>query len=167
MTQTLILLRHAKAEPWTPGCDDFARVLSTRGRKHMDSLAGWIQGALPEPDAVLCSTSARTRETLDPLFGAWPELKARTHYLDAIYEATTGRLHALAEQAFEQVDSLLMVGHNPGFVHLAQSVLRDDDARRIAKMATGTLGVFEFDQGYVEGAGHGRLRHWVTRNQLD
>lgn len=167
MTQTLYLLRHAKAEPWTPGCDDFSRVLSKRGRKHMDSLAGWIQRVLPEPDAALCSTSARTRETLNPLFAAWPELAARTHYLDAIYEATTGRLHALAEQAFEQVDSVLMVGHNPSFEHLAMSVLRGTDARRINKMATGTLGVFEFEQGYSEDAGQGQLRHWITRKQFD
>lgn len=167
MTQILYLLRHAKAEPWTPGCDDFSRVLSNRGRRHMGSLAGWMQGELPEPDAVLCSTSARTRETLDPLFASWPELAARTHYLDAIYEATTGGLHALVEQAFEQVDSLLMVGHNPGFEHLALSILCDADARQIAKMATGTLGVFEFEQGYREDAGQGQLRHWITRKQFD
>lgn len=166
MTQSLYLLRHAKAEPWFPGCDDFARVLSDRGQSHMALLSRWMASHIEEPDAVLCSTSARTRGTLAPILEVWPGLAERTRYLDEIYEASTGRLHSLAEQAFEQVDQVLMIGHNPGFEYLATSVLRDRDANRIGKMATGTLGQIDFNGGYSSDCGQGVLRHWVTRKNL-
>jgi len=166
MKQTLYLLRHAKAEPWTPGCDDFNRPLSNKGREHMEKLSRWMIQHLSRPDAVLCSTSSRTRGTLEPLLNAYAEPEPATHYLDAIYEATAGRLHGLAEQSFERFNAVLMVGHNPGFENLLFSLLVDQDSGRIGKMATGSLGVIEFGAGYQADFGHGVLRHWVTRKSL-
>jgi phosphohistidine phosphatase len=166
MSQTLYLLRHAKAEPWQPGSDDFARRLNEKGAAHARALAQWMRESLPEPDAALCSSSARTRETLAPMLDVWPSLSDRSHYLDAIYEATTGRLHGIAEEGFGQVDRILMVGHNPGFESLVCALLGDRDAARIGKMPTGALAVIEFKNSYESDAGAGLLRHWLTRKNL-
>lgn len=164
--QSLYLLRHAKAEAWTPGCHDFGRELNERGHAHMANLSRWMHDALPEPDLILCSTSARTRETLAPILQIWPAAESRTRYLDDIYEATNGQLLALADAAFETADRLLMVGHNPGFEHLANALLRDQDAASIGKMATGTLAVIDFENGYAADCGAGVLRHWIRRKDL-
>lgn len=164
--QTLYLLRHAKAEAWHPGCHDFGRQLNERGRVHTAKLSRWMQDALPEPDLILCSTSARTRETLELILQIWPATEARTRYLDEIYEASNGQLMALADTAFDTADRLLMVGHNPGFEHLAQALLRDQDAASMGKMATGTLAVIDFENGYTADRGEGVLRHWIRRKDL-
>ncbi|NND45071.1 MAG: histidine phosphatase family protein [Xanthomonadales bacterium] len=166
MTQSLYLLRHAKSQPWTPGCDDFSRRLNDRGQSHARDLSLWMRDHLEQPDLVLCSGSVRTRETLAPILEAWPGLAQATQYTDDIYEATTGSLHGLAAAGFERADRLLMVGHNPGFENLATAVLTGEDANRITKMPTGTLAVIAFAESYDEDAGEGSLVHWVTRKSL-
>ena len=166
-SQFLYLLRHAKAEPWYPGVNDFARPLSDRGVHHMERLAVWAEQALAPPQLVLCSPSTRTRETLDPLLNTWLGLQSVIRYEPKIYEATAGGLQGLVEAAFEETNSLMLVGHNPGFEYLALSVMNDADAQRISKMATGSLAVIEFRDGWAQGAGNGRLIHWVRRRDLD
>lgn len=166
MNQTLYLLRHAKAEPWYPGVNDFGRPLSDKGNRHMANLCPWAVEHIEAPEAVLCSSSVRTRETLDPFLNIWPGIEDRTSYLDEIYEASTGSLHELAQQAFQSASRVMMVGHNPGFEYLALAVLRNTDADGITKMATGTLAVIEFQGGYEVDAGDGELRHWVTRKDF-
>ncbi len=165
MSQTLYLLRHAKAVPWGYS-DDFNRELAPRGQKHMARLAGWLEANLAPPELELCSSSARTRETLAPLLERWPVAENRISYTDAVYHASAGMLHSLAEEAFESVDSLLMVGHNPGFESMAFHFMNPAETRAIYKMATGTLGVFRFPDGYSVDAGNVELVHWKTRKNL-
>ncbi len=164
--QTLYLLRHAKAVPWLPGIDDFSRSLSQRGRSHMAALSGWVQRELAPPGAVLCSPSARTRETLEPLLDTWPISDPAVVYLPQIYEASTAMLFELASDAFQAADIVLMVGHNPGFELLALDVMRSSDAGPIHKMPTGTLAVIDFERGWSLDAGQGGLRHWIRRRDL-
>lgn len=166
MTQTLYLLRHAKAEPWMPGINDFARKLSERGLEHMHHLSRWALASLSEPEVVLCSSSNRTRETLEPFFKTWTDLPSHTNYMDEIYEGSTGTLHSMAEKFFERSETVMMIGHNPGFEHLATSLMRDQDSAQISKMATGTLAVIEFPAGYEIDCGEGVLREWITRRNL-
>lgn len=166
MKQSLYLLRHAKAEPWYPGVVDFNRELSDRGREHMTLLCHWLPRNLAEPSVVLCSPSARTRETLEPVFDVWPDLYQRTEYVDKIYEGSTGTLHRIAERAFESSPTVMMVGHNPGFESLAHAVLSDQNGRSLQRMSTGTLAVIEFPEGYAASCGEGRLVHWVKRKDL-
>ena len=164
--QSLYLLRHAKAEPWVPGINDFKRILSDRGNHHVQRLTHWAAGLLDPPEVVLCSPSARTRGTLAPFTDAWPTLRDITHYLPEIYDATSGMLRALAEEGFAATDSLMIIGHNPGFEYLALGVMRDEDAAGITKMPTGTLAVIDFENGWLQDSGRGVLRHWIRRKDL-
>ena len=164
--QTLYLLRHAKAEAWQPGVDDHARVLADRGRRHADALADWMHRELAPAGQVLCSPSARTRETLAPLLQRQPGLQAVTTFHPGIYEASTGQLERLAAHAFQHCSVLLMVGHNPGFEMLMHATLANGELEGIHKMATGTLAVMDFDPGWEQALGEGRLRHFVTRHDL-
>jgi len=166
MSQTLMLLRHAKAVPWHPGIDDFSRVLAERGRQHARRLAAWLGERLEAPGEALCSPSARTLGTLEPLLETWPDLRGRTRYPRSLYGAGSGTLHDLAESAFGRVDSVLLVGHNPGFEYFAFHFMDAAEAREVSKMATGTLGVFEFPSGYRLDADDVVLRHWVRRKDL-
>jgi phosphohistidine phosphatase len=164
MQHTLMLLRHAKAVPWEPGVDDFARELAPRGRRHMERLAAWSAQHLAPPDRVLCSTSARTRGTLSPFLTLWPELERRVDYSDRLYHASAGTIHDLAARAFEAHKTVLMIGHNPGFEVLALGLMTPAESREHYKMATGTLGVFTFEDGFADGTP--RLSHWVRRRDL-
>lgn len=123
----LVLLRHAHAESALPGQDDHERALSARGRSEAAAAGAWLKEHGYLPDRVLCSSARRAQETLDLARQALGE--AETESVDAIYEATPGELLAIAD-AYRDVPRLLMVGHNPGFEHLA------------ALMSTGQSGDF-------------------------
>lgn len=112
--RTLILLRHAHAEPAAPGQDDAERPLSALGRREAAAAGDWLRAHALLPARVLCSSARRTRETLAGLgaLGA-PELRLEP----AIYDATAGTLMAVLE-AERDADSVLLVGHNPGVEHL-------------------------------------------------
>lgn len=111
----LILLRHAHAEPATPGQPDLDRALSPDGVAEAEAAGRWLAEHRLVPDCVLCSPARRTRETLETVLGAIGYVEQRLE--PAIYEATPGTLIALAD-AHAQVGRLLIVGHNPGLEQL-------------------------------------------------
>ena len=111
----LILLRHAHAESATAGQDDIARPLSATGLAEARAAGDWLREHGLRPDRVLCSTAARTRDTL----AALGDIGAGEVYEDAsIYEASPGTLASLAD-ANRDAERLLLVGHNPGLEQLA------------------------------------------------
>ncbi len=113
----LVLLRHAHAEPATPGQDDIERVLSVLGEAETDAAAAFL-GALhelPPIERVLCSPAQRTRQTAERVL-------ARLGYVDTrieprIYEASPGDLLDVLD-VHSDCAVRMLVGHNPGLEHL-------------------------------------------------
>ena len=112
----LILLRHAHAEPATPGQADLDRPLSAEGLAEAEAAGRWLAQNRLVPDTVLCSPSRRTRETLEAVLGAIGYVDQRIE--PVMYEATPGTLIALAD-THGQSERLMLVGHNPAFEQLA------------------------------------------------
>ena len=107
------LLRHLKSSWDEPGLADHDRPLAPRGRKAGKRMRQWAADHDVRPDLVLCSTAVRARATLD-LVG--PALGAPA------VEFEGGLYHAWAEDLLERlrgipsgVESVLLIGHNPGF----------------------------------------------------
>lgn len=163
MEQQLYLLRHAEAEPWSPLGNDFSRPLSDAGKRHAQALADWAVVNLDLPDTVLCSPSKRTRETLAPLLAKWPQLLSTTEYADPIYGASLDMLLTMAGDAFTYSQRLLVVGHNPGVDSLLGKAANCENSNR--SMATGTLAVITFEQGFTSSA-KGRLSRLLNRGDL-
>ena len=63
----VILLRHAKSSWDNPGLDDHDRPLNKRGRAASPVIGEWLTRKQHVPDAILCSTAVRARETLERL----------------------------------------------------------------------------------------------------
>jgi phosphohistidine phosphatase len=112
----LILLRHAHAEPASPGQADLDRPLSPEGLAEAEAAGRWLAQQKLVPDCVLCSPSRRTRETMEAVLAAVGYVDQRLD--QRIYDATSGTLAELADQ-HRDTDRLLLVGHNPGLEHLA------------------------------------------------
>ena len=112
----LILLRHAHAEPASTGQADLDRPLSPEGLAEAEAAGRWLAEQGLVPDCVLCSPARRTRETLEAVLGVIGYVEQRLE--DAMYEATSGTLAALAD-THNDAERLLLVGHNPGLEQLA------------------------------------------------
>jgi len=161
-----MILRHAKAVPWQPGVEDFPRALNSAGRQHAARVARWLIDHLQLPDTILCSPAQRARETLAPLLSLRPELEACTRFLPPIYEASLGTLTTMLDHAFAEFDRVLIVGHNPGFENLAFEVLAPGERRSFSRLPTGTLAVADFEPGWPDAAGRGKLTHFVRGKRL-
>ena len=147
----LLLLRHAKSD-WSKDADDHERPLSVRGRKAAPEIARYMRNREYVPEAVLCSTAQRTRETLDLLLAAWRK-KPHVRFESALYLADWPVLLAKLRKAPAGASPLLLVGHNPGIEQLAialavqpRSAQERARLRRLSeKFPTAALAVFDFE----------------------
>ncbi|MEV5507331.1 SixA phosphatase family protein [Streptomyces orinoci] len=130
-TRRLVLLRHAKAE-WSDG-DDHERPLAERGRKDAPAAGRWIAGTGINPDLALCSTAVRTRETWKLAVHELPQ-RPRTVYEERVYEASLGELIAVINEVPEEVNDLLLIGHNPGMHGLADALAGEAEGDLLARL---------------------------------
>ena len=137
--RTLVLIRHAKAGP--AQVDDHSRELSARGRSDAAGIRTWLSARAIVPGRVVVSTATRTRQTweLASPGGVAPE------YDDRVYEAGTSALLEVIEQTPDDVEVLVVVGHNPGIERLAAELDDSPGARdrTNAGLPTSAVVVFE------------------------
>jgi phosphohistidine phosphatase len=164
--QQLLILRHAKAVPWSPAAEDFPRKLSSAGNKHAHRIALWMCTELESPQCILCSPSQRTRETLAPLLSMKEELESVTHFIPQIYHSSASTLVTLLNSAFAEFDRVLIVGHNPGFERLVWDVIHSRHYEEYNRLATGTLAVVDFESAWADDHDKGTLQHLVRGKHL-
>ncbi|MBK1697521.1 SixA phosphatase family protein [Rhodovibrio salinarum] len=131
--KTLYLLRHAKSSWDDPSLADHDRPLAPRGRKAAPRMAVWLRTQAIRPDLVICSSAARARETwelvADELQPA-PEVDVRR----AVYDAGPEQLIAVVRGAPAQIDTLMLVGHNPAMEEAAALLAGDGDLQALATL---------------------------------
>lgn len=115
----LILMRHAKSDWSERDTNDHDRTLNQRGQESASAMGDWLRQNKLQPDHILCSDAARTRETLQRLnLGDVPSTFLRNLYL-AEPDVMAAALQSRSEAC------VLMVAHNPGSAMLAEMVLAD------------------------------------------
>ena len=135
------LLRHAKSSWKHSELPDHDRPLAGRGRKAAKRIAGHMQARQFEPELVLCSTARRARETLEriePVLGHAPVRMER-----ALYGASARDLLARLRRLPDDVESVLVIGHNPGMHDLA-SELAGSAPELARKFPTAALAMLAF-----------------------
>ncbi|HXV36459.1 MAG TPA: histidine phosphatase family protein [Myxococcota bacterium] len=132
--KTLLLLRHAKAEPASPGASDRERPLRPEGRAAALAMARYLLERGNAPQLVLCSPSLRTVETLDGVRLALAPA-AREQIDDALYPGDPDALLETLSGVAASISSVLMIGHNPGIQELACSLAVDGDREQRERMA--------------------------------
>src|SRR6478735_11296074 len=124
--RTLLLLRHAKSD-YPTGVPDHERPLAPRGEREAKMAGDWLRAHAPAVDAVLCSTATRTRETL-----ARTRIDAPVNYVDRLYDATTGAVIEEINSAEPDVETLLVIGHEPAMSHVALGLATSDGSNKTA-----------------------------------
>jgi phosphohistidine phosphatase len=162
----LILLRHAKAVQHAGGSDR-DRTLNRRGEKDADRLGSYIAAEGLIPDLVIVSDAARTRQTLERVLKSVAK-PAPVRIEPKVYEAAASMLLSVVRAAPHDVESLLMVGHNPGMAELALLLAGHGEPASLARMSTkfptSGLAVIDFDEARWPAitAGRGSLERFVT-----
>jgi phosphohistidine phosphatase len=123
--RALYLLRHAKSSWADPALADAERPLAERGRRDAQRIARHLLRLGCEPALVLCSSAARTRETLELLR---PALATSTAAVDdELYAASSDELLSLIRLVPDTVPSVMLIGHNPGLQDLALTLASTGD----------------------------------------
>lgn len=176
--RTLTLLRHAKSD-WPPApavgrpLDDRLRPLSERGRRDAPRMAAWMAAQAIRPDLVLCSTAARTRETLELVKPAVAGPSTRVRLMDEIYLAEADDFMELLQGADDTAGHIMLVGHNPGLHDLAVDLAGAGPKpllRLLAqKLPTAAAVVIDFrvDHWSDIALGKGRLRLFMAPKRLE
>lgn len=131
MSKTLILFRHAKSS-WSDNVEDHERPLADRGRKAAPIMAKWLATRGLKPTVALVSTARRTQETWALIA---PELgRIAKRDVAEIYEASAERILDAIHAVEPSVESLLVVGHNPGLEDLARLLMKGDGGAAGARL---------------------------------
>ncbi|MET7569315.1 histidine phosphatase family protein [Streptomyces sp. NPDC005492] len=124
----LVVLRHAKSA-WPEGVPDHLRPLAPRGRRDAPAAGLVLAGADSLPDLALCSTAVRARQTWELASAEWGT-PPPVRYEPELYAADAAELLDAARQVPPEVETLLLIGHNPGLEELVLDLAGDslDDA---------------------------------------
>ena len=164
----LFLLRHAKSSWEDPGLADHDRPLAPRGRRATKLIAEHLRQESVAPPVVLCSSARRARETLERIApGLGEEVVVQIER--ELYAASEQRLLERLRALEDGVESVLLIGHNPGLERLALSLAGGGEGLAAVrrKYPTGALATLEFAGRWRElGAGSAELTDFVTPKRL-
>jgi phosphohistidine phosphatase len=124
--RTLLLLRHAKSD-YPQGVADHERPLAPRGEREAGLAGDWLRAHAPAVDAVLCSTATRTRQTL-----ARTRIDAPVNFVDRLYDATSGAVIEEINRVEPDVETLLVIGHEPAMSSAALGLATADGSNTTA-----------------------------------
>jgi phosphohistidine phosphatase len=170
LAKQLFVLRHAKSSWDDPGLEDHERPLAPRGHRAVKALAEHFRASEIEPALILCSSSRRTRETLDGI-----GLTGETLIEDELYSATPGQVLDRLREIPDGVESAIVIGHNPAMqvlvLRLASAATRELDGSEFGevqrKFPTGALATLAFERTWSELApGDAALTSFVRPKQL-
>ena len=169
MGKTLYLLRHAKSSWEDAALADHDRPLAPRGRRASGVIADHLRRQRITPSLVLCSSSTRTRETLERISAGLDE-EIEVQIEEGLYTASASdlldRLHAVDAR----VDSVMLIGHDPAIKELALSLAGEGVQleRLREKFPTAALATLAFHGSWRELApGAAELVAFVTPRELE
>lgn len=113
--KTLYIARHAKSSWSDMSLTDFERPLNKRGKRDAPFMANLLKEQDISPDLILSSPAKRAKKTAKRYHKS---LGGDLHFNDNIYDTSTMSLFNLIQEAFQNVDSIMIVGHNPEFTAL-------------------------------------------------
>ena len=142
----LYIARHAKSSWDNMSLSDFERPLNARGKRDAPFMAELLQNKGIKPDLILSSPAKRAKKTAKHYHET---LGGELRFDARIYEASSLTLYHLVQEALQNVDSVMIVGHNPGLTAL-NDMLSDKSIYNIP--TSGVVGI-SFENGTTEDQG--------------
>ena len=168
--RTLILVRHAKAEPLERG-DDFDRALTAQGKEDAARLGTYLSRIGHLPELALVSAAKRTTQTFD-FIARKIAVPVPVDSSEALYNATAADVRDLVIKANAGIERLMIVGHNPGIMDVAIRLTGDGDLQEIGRMRSRfppcsmSILTFSCEDWRDVATGGGRLETFVMPEDL-
>ncbi len=132
---TLIIVRHAKAESAHLHVRDFDRPLTWKGADDARSAAERISADYPEISCIVASPAQRTKTTAEIIAQRFGISSEAVRFDERIYEAELVTLLELVKELDTLPGNVVLVGHNPGVLELSYTLTNG----RVTGMSTSAV----------------------------
>ncbi|MFZ4379296.1 MAG: SixA phosphatase family protein [Polynucleobacter sp.] len=119
MTKTLFLLRHAKAMTGGIAVFDQDRALAEKGIKQVNKLANKLAKKELNLDLMISSPAVRAISTAQVIMKSLNHPGLQLVLNDELYGTEMMTLLKIISKISKKIDTLMIVGHNPGLMNLA------------------------------------------------
>lgn len=150
--RTLLLIRHAEAVNPTIGGVDYERVLTAYGLEQAFTLGQLLVKHDLKPEYVLCSGATRTRQTLDRICEGGDFTSLDVTYKEQIYKNGPDWLLEMISMTDDNVQTLMVIGHNPTVHTLAVTLAGGSPAARMISDSypPATVSVITFEGDWLD-----------------
>ena len=142
MPKHLFICRHAEAADPAPGFPDLDRNLTATGIMQARITGNWLQTHY-QVQAIMASTARRTRQTAQILAEMVHLLPATILFEENLYNAHPAKIIQAVLQLPDDVDNVVLVGHNPGI----SMVIEELTGTNPGYLEPANLAVVTFDAG--------------------
>ena len=139
--KTLILLRHAKSSWAEPNEADHDRPLNERGKRDAPRVGEVLRERDLQPDLVLSSTAKRARKTARKAIDA-SGFDTEVQLIEEFYLAAPATYIAKLKSISDEIECVMVVGHNPGMAELLAALTHQQQ-----EFPTAALAVLELPIG--------------------
>lgn len=115
--KTLYILRHGEKDLSNPNTDDYDIKLTQKGLNDIKILAQKLKQNNIKPDLIVSSPAVRTQQTAD-IIAQELNYKKSIMYNEVLYQAFVNELIESITYTFDDVQSLMIIGHNPSLTAL-------------------------------------------------
>jgi len=123
--KTVYVMRHAKSSWGEPGLDDFDRPLLEKGKKRTRTIIEYLLQKGIKPGLIVSSPAVRASETAQILAHGLSIDKESLRFDKSIYTSDAERLEDIFYDLPKQVDSLMLIGHNPAVTNFVNPYLEN------------------------------------------
>jgi phosphohistidine phosphatase len=132
--KTLILLRHAKSDQDDHHVKERQRPLTKKGERRASEMGQWLKTRELLPELILSSSSVRACRTAELVVAA-SGYKGEMRLLDELYMAEADEILAVLHTLPDDLERVLLVGHNPGLESLIPMLTEQVIALPLAGLA--------------------------------
>ena len=118
MKYRLIVMRHAKSDWNSAAMTDHERPLNARGRRDAPRIAERLTELGWTPQKVISSDSRRTTETWERMSANFTT-RIPVNFTNEFYHAGMTAVYEAVQKLDDSVNTVLLLGHNPGWAHVA------------------------------------------------
>lgn len=115
--KTLLIMRHAKSSWKDTKLKDRDRPLNKRGKRVAPQMGDLIKEKELIPQRILCSTALRAKQTAEALLTQL-DYQGDVEYLDKLYMAEADDCVRILRHQPDEIERILLIGHNPGLESL-------------------------------------------------
>jgi phosphohistidine phosphatase len=151
--KTLIIIRHAKSDWDNPHLRDFDRPLNGRGMRDAPFMGEQLALKHIKPDYILCSPALRTKTTASIIAEKIGIELSAVITDDKLYLADADTLVDVLRVQSPSIQTLALVGHNPGITDLVNRLGKVD----IDNVPTCGILIFNFNSKSWESLGQNSM----------